>query len=256
MKVSISRMKLFKACRRAYQFKYIEKLEPVQKAEALETGSEYHELVEWINEHGSFDGVEEDWSKEQAMASAYYRYIYPNLPKIKSAEEWVGCSIGDDGDELIGRVDALTVDGEVVEHKTTSSEINEEYEYNLQWDEQILAYMLCTGCRKIYYTVCRKPTIRQKKDETEEEFFHRMVEWYNEDTDSKIKIIEIVRTDEEVLRFKLDFAQELKELKNASLMYRNCQHCFRWGRQCEYAPICLNYDPNQEYIGFVKGDKE
>ena len=44
--------------------------------------------------------------------------------------------------------------------------------------------MLLTGMRKVWYTVCRKPTIRQKKNETDEEFFGRMVAWYDEDTET------------------------------------------------------------------------
>ena len=141
----------------------------------------------------------------------------------------------------------------------------EQYEYNLQWDEQILAYMLLTGKRKVWYTVCRKPTIRQKKDETEEEFFRRMVEWYDEDTENKIRLFEIARTDEEVNQFRLELIKMFNEIafaeeqKNhialaASPFYRNTCHCGMWGRRCEYSSVCLHYDPNQEYIEFMKGE--
>ena len=36
--------------------------------------------------------------------------------------------------------------------------------------------------------------------------------------------------------------------------YRNTCHCNSWGRRCEYSSICLHYDPNLEYIDYVKGD--
>ena len=250
MRLSISRIKLFKACRRAYELKYIYGLEPVEKAESLQTGLSYHDKLEQLYRDGSF---EVDLTKESAMACAYQKYIYPKF-KCQKPEEWVEYKLMS-GDILVGRVDGIAEDGSLVEHKTTSAEITEEYEYNLQWDEQILAYMLMTGAREIWYTVCRKPTIRQKKDETEDEFFDRMVEWYDHDTKSKIRLLRISRTDEEVERF-LDAVESMAcEINCTDHFYRNTSHCKHWGRMCEYAPICMNYDPNQEYIGFTKEDR-
>lgn len=264
MRISISRIKSFKACRKLYELKYLENLRPVKTPQVLETGKNYHELLEWLNKNGSFDGCEEDYSKEQAMAVAYSKYIYPKFHVVE-AEKWLEYDLGDD-DKLVGVVDAIADDGHIVEHKSTGSEITEQYEYNLQWDEQILAYMLMTGQRKVWYTVCRKPTIRQKQNESDEEFYRRMIEWYDTDTDSKIRLLEISRTDEEVEQFKAELDAIRYEMKNAEIsdkhrtvkaspFYRNTCHCNMWGRRCEYSSICLNYDPNQEYIEFVKGEE-
>lgn len=233
--------------------KYVENLEPIQKAEALETGSNYHSLLEELNKTGDF---EKDYSKESAMATAYKKYIYPHF-KVTEAEKYVEYDFGD-GDTLIGFVDGVTDNGYIVEHKTTGMDITEQYEYNLLWDEQILAYMLMTGMRKVYYTVCRKPTIRQKQKETDEEFFNRMVAWYDEDTDSKIRLLEIERTDEEVEAFRRDLEvikatiQEAVQDKN---FYKNTCHCNMYGRRCEYSSICLNYQPNAEYIDFYRKEE-
>lgn len=249
MKSSISQLKLFKACRRAYYFKYHEKLEPIQKADALQTGLSYHERIEEIYD-GTYQMQLGDYSKERAMAEAYYKYIYPQIPWVKT-EQWV--SKPDGLHEMIGRVDGVAENGYLVEHKTTSAEITEAYEYDLQWDEQILAYMYMTGARKMYYTVCRKPTIRQKQNESEEEFFNRMVEWYDTDTDSKIRLLIVERTDQEVEEFAKDFRAMCDMMQMSTNYYRNTQHCNKWGRRCEYASICLNYDPDQVYTGFTKG---
>lgn len=254
MRFSISKIKLFKACRREYYLKYVEGLTPVQKPEALEIGTNYHSLLEELNKTGKLDS-EGVFSKEMAMAKAYEKYIYPNF-KVTEAEKWMEYDLGKD-DKLVGIVDAIADDGHIVEHKSCSSEITEQYEYNLLWDEQILAYMLMTGKRKVWYTVCRKPNIRQKQNETEEEFFNRMVAWYDTDTESKIRLLEVERTDAEVKTF----LRELKKLaitmnrKNINFYRNNC-HCNLWGRRCEYSSICLNYDPNQEYVDFIKKDEE
>ena len=86
MKVSISQIKLFKACRRAYFFKYVEELEPVEKVEPLEIGSNYHKLIEKMYEDPDVECTQ-SFSKEQAMAVAYRKYIYPQF-KVKTVEEW------------------------------------------------------------------------------------------------------------------------------------------------------------------------
>ncbi len=258
MKVSVSALKTFKACKKSFEFRYIEHLTPVQKSDALVTGSNYHNLLEVLYNTGGIYPVEEDYSKEMAMAKAYEKYIYPKF-KVTSVETWMSAELCE-GIELIGRLDGLSEDGCIVEHKTVSSEITEEYEYDLMWDEQLLAYMYMMGTRKAYYTVCRKPTIRQKKNETDEEFFNRMVEWYDEDTDSKIRLINVVRTDDDVDRFIKDAKITAKEMKRvydepSETVTRNTLHCFKWGKRCEYAPICLEYNPEQEYVEFIKEEK-
>ena len=230
MVVSISQVKCFKACRRAYFFNYIEGLEPVEKAEALQIGTKYHEMLEAVNTGNSL--VDFPDCKEKAMALAYARFIYPQLEKIGiyAVEQEIDCGFSARHD-LIGRVDGIMEDGSVLEHKTTSAEITPQYEYNLMWDEQILAYMAGTGARKIYYTVIRKPTIRQKKDETDADFFERMLNWYESDTDSKIKLLIIERTEEEVEQFMKDLEAICDEMENTHLLYRNTGWCTVWGRR-------------------------
>ena len=255
MKGSISRLKLFKACRRAYYFKYVEGLEPVKKAEALEIGSNYHELIEGLYNVGCLPPAENDWSKELAMAVAYQKYIYPKF-KVKAVEEWKEKVCGTH--IMIGRVDGIAEDGYLVEHKTTSLNLD-EYEYNLQWDEQMLVYMWLTGMNHIWYTICRKPTIRLKKNETDEEFFNRMVEWYDEDTEDKIRVVQIERTQEEINKCMDGLVTTMNDICNLegnseSAWYKNTCYCNYWGRRCDYASICLNYDPTQQYVEFTKGE--
>jgi hypothetical protein len=235
-----------------YELKYVEGMKPVVIPEALATGKKYHQIIDDLNNGIMPDTV--DFSKERAMAQAYYKYIFPKFHVVES-EKWLEYDLLD-GDKLVGIADGIAEDGHIVEHKTTGSEITEQYEYNLQWDEQILAYMLMTGKRKVWYTVCRKPTIRQKQNESDEEFYQRMVEWYDTDTDSKIRLLEIFRTDDEVLQFEDDLLMLIRSMKSDVNYYRNTCHCNQYGRRCEYSSICLHYDPNAEYIDFVKEEEE
>lgn len=252
MKASISQIKLFKACRRAWDLKYREHLVPVNVSDALETGRNYHARLEALEKGEALD---EDFSKDAAMATAYMKYIFPKF-KVVAAEQHLEKEIG--GHILYGYVDGLSDDGYIVEHKTTSMDISEggEYEYNLLWDEQVLAYMALTGKRKVYYTVCRKPTIRQKKDESDEDFYYRMVDWYDDDTDHKIRMFIVERTDEEVAAFEESFREICDAMAEGYPIYRNTCHCQSWGRRCEYASICLNYDPTLSYVEFIKEEVE
>ena len=252
MRASVSQIKLFKACRRAWMLKYCESLVPVQTAETLETGKSYHSFLESL-EKG--EQIDTDYSKAAAMAKAYEKYILPKF-HVTAAEKELEKPIVDH--ILHGFVDGLSDDGYIVEHKTTSADISEggEYEYNLLWDEQVLAYMSLTDLRKVHYTVCKKPTIRLKKDETDEEFYQRMVEWYDDDTEHKLRVFTVERTDEEVQQFEQEFAHICDAMQAAinseKEIYRNTCHCNSWGRRCEYSGICLNYDPNQQYVEYYK----
>ena len=251
MRISISKISLFKSCRRAYELKYIEGLEPIRKSEALQIGTNYHEKLERINKGEDFD--EQDLSKESAMAFAYKKYIAPKF-NVTDAEVWVETPVLGKH-TLVGIVDGITDDDSLVEYKTTSDTNLDEYEYSLEWDEQILTYMLLTGKRHIHYVVCRKPNIRQRKYETDEEFFKRMCKWFDEDTNNKIRLIEVTRTDEQVLDFRKDIEKMVEEMSRAEenkLFYRNTGYCWKWGRQCDYAPVCLHYDPNEKYIEFER----
>ena len=84
MKVSISQLKQFKACRRAWYLHYVENLEPVAKSDALTVGTNYHALLETLYKDGKLEDVEP--TKEAAMAKAYEKYIFPAV-KVELAEE-------------------------------------------------------------------------------------------------------------------------------------------------------------------------
>lgn len=250
MKASISQIKTFKACRRAWHLRYREGLIPAHPSDALEAGKSYHSFIEDLE-----NGIEPicDYSKAHAMCMAYAKYIYPNIHVVQAEQEMekqIGQHI------LHGIVDGISSDGCVVEHKTTSRDISAfgDYEYGLLWDEQILAYMSLTGCRCVHYTVCKKPTIRQKKDETIEEYYQRMVDWYDEDTESKIRTFDITRTDEEVAEFERDFEQICDEMQNCKYAYKNTCNCMMYGTRCPYASVCINYNPEQEYVDFIRNE--
>lgn len=254
MNISSSKVKVYKACKRLYFFKYVENLEYIQTIQTLEDGKTYHSKIEQLYNEGDFE-IDEENPKVSAMACAYQKYIYPQF-KVSRAEECFEMKLTPTH-TLVGRFDGIADDGCVVEHKTTSADVDDEYIYNLQWDEQVLNYMLASGKNKIYYTVCKKPTIRQKQNETAEEFLNRCIAWYDEDTDKKIRVISVERSEKEIAAQRealKDIARDMvsTEKKGERAFYRNQSHCTCYGRRCEFASICLDYDPKLQYVEFKK----
>lgn len=249
MNISISRIRLFKSCRRAYELRYMEGVVPVNVSDALETGKSYHEKLEELYTTGEFD--DSDMSKASAMAKAYEKYIYPQVA-IKAVEQWFNCKLTQKH-TIIGRVDGIA-DGALIEHKTTSADLD-AFEYDLEWDEQIPCYMLAYRTRNVICTVVKKPTIRQKKDETDEQFYQRMVAWYDEDTYSKIRYIIVSRTKDYLMQFRKELIQMCNEIERAEIkkcFYKNPAYCHRWNTLCEYAQICNDYDPDETYVNFER----
>lgn len=254
MKLSSSSLKLFKACRRAYELRKVYNVVPVDtQSEALQIGTNYHAMIEELHKNQALPALD---SKEAAMVHAYAKYILPEMPEFEPEIEFE-CICGSKDNVLTGRIDGrVCSENAIVEHKTTSLDV-EEFEFNLQWDEQLLTYFWATGCNTAYYTVCKKPTIRQKQSETPEEFAQRCLDWYSEDTDSKIRLLKIVCTPEDIKAHKKQLWKMFTEIKHAQKhnnFYRNPCYCNSWGRPCEYKPICLNYNPDEEYVGFERRD--
>lgn len=249
MRASNSSIQTFKACRRLYELKYKYGLEPVQTADSLKRGLKYHDLVEGILT-GQSRFKDCDDAKIKAMATAFQMYVMPKI-MAETTEEWFSYKTKS-GHEVVGRVDGRTWQNEIIEHKTTSGSVDGQYFSSLEMDEQIPTYMLAFDTNCVWYTVCAVPTIRQKKNEADNEFYMRCVLWYSEDTDSKIQCVKIFRDAEQLEKFADEQDAILNEMEGCKNFYRNPSNCRKWGRMCEYAPVCMSYDPEQEYVQFKR----
>ena len=251
MKVSQSQIACFKACRRLYELKYCYNLEPIEKQEALSRGLSYHAAVESLL-RGESPDVEDP--KIRAMVETFYRNT--GATGVSDVEKWFEYQTPS-GHTVIGRMDAVANNGNVIEHKTTSGVIDGAYFQRLEFDEQIPTYMLAANTTEIVYTVCSTPTIRQKKNETAEEFEERCVEWFEDESGGKKFSVECIqRTPEQLEAFSAEQDAVINIMDSAPVYYRNPAHCMKWGRLCEYAPICNSYAPGVEAIGFKRRGEE
>lgn len=254
MKLSASLIKTYKMCRRKYELRYIEELEPIDKAQALQDGTDYHAMIEAFYQGEGIGYTGEGNPKVCAMAMAYVEYLWQKhkeLKEVEYAEKWFEYPLTKKH-SIVGRNDAITKDGIPVEHKTVSCDIDDEYIYTLQWDEQILTYMLANSINEMYYTVIRKPTIRQKQGETDQEFFNRCADWYKEDTDKKVKLIKVTRSFAEIEEHRKNLIVIAEEIERCKHFYRNPNACNCYNRRCEYSQICLDYTPELQCVNFEK----
>ena len=76
MDISISRIKSYKECLRAYELRYVDNLENLTPAPALVTGKSYHGKIEELIENGEF---EDTGSKTDATR---FRKVYLSRVRI------------------------------------------------------------------------------------------------------------------------------------------------------------------------------
>lgn len=249
--VTTSQINDFKDCRKRYWFGYRELLKPKKENEALAIGSSYHSKVEEILTTGSFT---ESNDYTDSMAKAFIKHILPQLSEIVSVEKEFRYRLSR-GIYLKGKIDAITVDG-LVEHKTTGNYIDEKYMYKVDFmNDQVSNYLIASGeTRPITYTVITKPTIKLKKNETLEEYLKRCEEWYDVDTERKIRVFKVHRTQEELNEQRENLIAMVKEIKRADkekLFYRNDRACSILG--CQFASICNHYNGHPEtLVDFAK----
>jgi hypothetical protein len=244
IEITSSQVRAYKSCRRLYELEYIEQLKPIVAPDALRIGSSYHKKIEELHKTGEFELT---FDKTDAMAYAYQRFIMPKIHIMGTEIEFkkhlaYGVSIK-------GKIDGMQENGIPVEHKSAGVAINEDYVYRLSWDDQVAFYMIGLEVRELQYTVCQKPTIRQKANESEEEYLERCIEWYDEE---KIKTFKVVRSKEELEDKKAEIINIAKEMRMQKFWPTNPSHCKIMG--CAYQSICLNYEP-EFLISFTKKER-
>lgn len=143
----------------------------------------------------------------------------------------------------------------VVEHKTTAADITPGAPYwtKLVLDAQVSAYYagaahLGHDVVGVLYDVLRKPALkplaansRRAAAETPEEFGERLVAEIASDPSAYYGRGIVVRTEDEMRAHRDDVWQAARQIARATAdgeFPRNPDACERWGRQCDYWPVC------------------
>lgn len=275
-----SAMSQFKNCRKKYQFRYEMGLVPKRRKASLDLGSAVHkgleiyyqgetiteaiqEAVETLSDIDRNGWTQEDFDKEsvqkalvEAMLGGYANYFNDReqfeeiKPEVDFAISLINPETNSPSRTFIhgGKSDGLFKrNGQwwLREFKT-ASQVGQNYLDRLKLDTQITSYVealehdLGINIVGIIYTILKKPSIRQKKDETVEQFCERLKEDYLARPDFYFYQEELFRTKDDLLEFKFEkweIAKDIIEARKANRFYRNTSMCSLYG-ECEYMALC------------------
>jgi len=284
---SYSALKLFRKCKRKFYWKQILRISPRREAAPLVISNAVHEgLARWycakrtsmkkiaaqivedvqkrIEQNVNFYDQEEYdkltilLSTLTGMLIAYSKVYTDDRQKWsftkKDTEVWFQVNLGPF--DFRGRIDLLpTQKGKllVVDHKVVSS-IGKSFVEKLPMDGQLRGYIL--GCKqglklspsKVVYNLIRKCKLRQKSNESLEEFTQRIQDDYTNDPDFYFQREPLRFSKGDIEAFEYDLRkthQEYANLINDSddpldprEWTANDDACDDYFRTCEFFPLC------------------
>lgn len=272
--VTQSMMRTMMSCEEKMRLRYLEGLvSPDPPSPALSIGSAVHLGFEvgsadaavaslresrgpaWL-EHEA-DALELDCAKVRAMVEGGLKLwkIWPSTPEEQFIIPFTNPATGKASTKhtLEGVFDGVFLPYELpgvkglclLEIKTTSR-LDSAYLERLDLDWQVSAYLAAASVlyqvrvRKMVYRIIRKPSIRQRKNETLEEYVNRLVADYEERPEFYFEQVIVERTDQQIERWWYE-AWELHErilrIENGGMTIRNSSHCLDFGR-CTYFNLC------------------
>ena len=257
MILTASKLRSYKSCPRKYYFEYVECLKPLDTPEALSMGTSYHANLEKLLR---CEELPNPTDEPGAMAEAFDKYIPWRTWDVKDVEKEFKVRLAP-GVYLAGKIDALCGDGTPIEHKSSGVKPDEKYRERLFLDDQVSCYLTALSLiRKepvthIVYTVCQKPTIRLRGNESEADYIERCRAWYEESPEEKVTAFTVVRSTGELEEFRQELIYMGRSLQQGrKIWYRNPMAC-AIGSRCGFADICQNYDPDC-LVGYVRKERE
>lgn len=268
-----SSISAFKACPKKYYWRYVREVEAKERPEALLLGSAVHEFLENHYRQLPYSPPDDLNFKSQAILKGVKEY-YPvryfddcdqfeplAIEKVIQGEI-LNPETGRPAREYAygGRVDGLVLmkkddmgfkagDLLLMEHKT-ASKVDEGYFERLQLDSQIRLYAIYLG-RELgtqiagcLFNVILKPTIRQRKNESEEEYAKRLrleMNWPEQYYRRYLHFPELRL--QEIQKELWDAKNIVAKARQAGIYTMNTNACFDFHRKCDYWDLCSSQDP-------------
>jgi len=256
---------------------------------ALQFGKLVHGLLEnhYTQEEVDGEAYFRDWQKkciadgddvqavekDIAIAKALVDNYVPYWQKQDSKRTWIELEgvfdVPWNGFRLRGRTDGIYRTGTggiwLFETKTASQIQDEQMEQRLSFDFQNLFYLTAKaqelGCRirGVMYNVIRKPLLRQKKQESDADYWQRCADDVASRPDHYYHRFEVVYTKAKQEWFQGELLAKLNDFKTwlqgGAPTYRNQNACVgRWA--CNYLKMCAEgtdgYSKSKELFGELK----
>ena len=252
--ITSSSVKTFQTCHRKYFFSYVLLLKEKLENKNFLLGRNLHEQVEYFYTHQKMN---EDFinslppTKESAllkgMLSGYAKKYSPDEFFAYEPEKLFSIPLPQFDTAVRGRLDAVVTTQEdevmLLEYKTTSLDIEkfkEQMDNDLQpmlyiWAHYMESKELCDG---MLYRVIKKPALRLKKTESEEELWQRLTDAYAE-PEEYFHTFKVYKTQDEIAWFQDELQYYMEEMaKDRSIWPRNLQRCFDYYSTCPFMPLC------------------
>lgn len=262
-------------CRKKYEYKYIDRLEPNTYNRNLGLGCLTHAYAEGADrleeEYRSFldrypnseTEISVDRYKAEKMINAHDLFYdskdkedpraNDNLTDWRREVEWK-FPLGTDM-QLAGKSDGLVTHpkyGVCLYELKTSGMLykQEEYIYQLDNNLQIDMNMIAHGVTTVVYDIIFKPQVKQRKNPTKKlpaesdmEFAERWGEQFMIEPARYFTRVFITRTPEQLQRSVNETVDRVVNA-NSGVVYRNQGNCFKFNTKCEFFEMCVdNLEP-------------
>ena len=271
MRFSHSRINCFKTCPKMFEYKYIKHLFPIDgDSTSLIMGKAFHrgielgnvnELEKELDNNTDFlnEGDETNKVIVLAMVEAFFnKFPHHNEGNVRHEVE-IRTEFG--GNDFIMYADALVDEGDgfILREYKTASRIDDTYVDKLKFNDQITRYciaierVLKKPVKKIEYYVAKKPLLRQKQNETLEQFRERLVEKITDDEES-IQYFELTRSQNEKDEELEDLIYDINMINNTKRYTKNLSACSCYGK-CPYINLCMR-EKDAELLYEIKEDEK
>jgi hypothetical protein len=288
--LTASRMAALLACPRKHFWRYELGLRRTVDADALRFGSAWHLAMEarWkgadvsaafaaaVADKTDLDEVQ--LATLSGMLAGYYTlYASDPIKSVHPEVEFRYPLAGSRTFESAGKIDGLAVmhDGRLalVEHKTAGCDIAPDSDYwlRLRGNAQVMQYVLAARAlgwdvALVIYDVARKPSIRQKQEETPDQFGDRLGADTKERPEFYFARREVPILENDLAEFEVQrqvLARQILACRGESRRASRAEH--GWPRNvgemtckfCDYAGFCLQntaVNVEQPPAGFVVGE--
>lgn len=254
MEVTNSSIQTYQTCQRKYHYAYNLLLKPKIENKNFLVGTKIHKQLENYYADGSL-ALKVPENKEEAIISgalnAYSKKYSRDEFKNYIGERVFTIEIPGTPVAVKGRKDAIvTLNEETVllEYKTTSKDL-EAFKEQVDLDPQPLMYAWAHFMEHhevlngVLYRVVRKPLIRLKKDETEDQFYQRIIAEYETNPDKYLYTFKKYITLDELKLFQGEIAVLIAQMEQIRAIWpRNMASCFNYNSMCPYYPLCQKRD--------------
>lgn len=255
MKFSHSRINCYKTCPKQFDYKYNKHLCKIDgDSNSLIMGSAFHRGIE-LGDVGKLeqeldnntDFLSEDNETNKVIVLAMVEAFFNKFPHHNEGdiqhEVKIETTFGNH--PFIMYADAIIdePDGIILREYKTASRIDSTYLDKLEFNDQISRYCLAIEkefnkpVKRIEYYIAKKPLLRQKKDETLEQFRNRLVEKITEDEESII-YVELTRTREQLDEELSDLVYDMDVIEKTTHYTKNLSACSCYG-VCPYLELCM-----------------